>query len=279
MIRSLLRLLVAAALLAPALPAQESGAGKPAEARRQARFLAIGDSPPYAQEISDGVRYELEPPADSIPPRQVTTSADGQAASTVELRLGRISGPVKVPPGAGPFDLRKIGSNPQDPANPQSAPWLRLNRPEKGNFLALLFRPSGKGTWLEPAHLVLPEGTVDSLRIINLLPVPARIVWAGESSLLAPGKIQEHRIEPGGSVPFQIYTAGADGAAKRHYAGTATQNPGERGLVLIYPADGTSPRRPVKVSMLREPVQARTGLSADGAVEGLLPPPATATPP
>ncbi|MCU0751303.1 MAG: hypothetical protein MUF13_17325, partial [Akkermansiaceae bacterium] len=109
MIRSLLRLLVAAALLAPVLPAEESGAGKPAEARRQARFLAIGDSPPYAQEIRDGVRYELEPPADSIPPRQVTTSADGQAASTVELRLGRISGPVKVPPGAGPFDLRKIG--------------------------------------------------------------------------------------------------------------------------------------------------------------------------
>lgn len=275
MIFPLLRFLLIAALIASPLPAQnaEEKSGPP---RRQARFLAIGDSPPFAQEIRDGVRYELEPPPDSIPPRQVTTSVDGQAASTVELRLGRISGPVKVPPGAGPFDLRKLDENPQDPANPQSAPWLRLNRPEKGNFLTLLFRPTGKGTWREPAHLILPEGTVDTVRIINLLPVPARIVWANETLSLAPGKTQERRIEPGGSVPFQVFT---DAPQKRHFAGTATQNPGERGLVLIYPADGSSPRRPVKVSMLREPVQARTGLSADGAVEGLLPPPATATPP
>ena len=87
-----LSLLLLAVLLAPPLSAQNPEE-KTRQPRRQARFLAIGDSPPFAQEIRDGVRYELEPPPDSIPPRQVSVSLEGEAASTVDLRLHRGSPP------------------------------------------------------------------------------------------------------------------------------------------------------------------------------------------
>ena len=43
------------------LPAVAEPESKPA---RHARFFAVGESPPFRQEIRDGVRYELDPPPD-----------------------------------------------------------------------------------------------------------------------------------------------------------------------------------------------------------------------
>jgi hypothetical protein len=219
---------------------------KPTE--RHARFLALGDIPPFRQEIRDGVRYELEPPPGSIPPREVIPGFGEEKSRPIALRLGRISEPVKVPMGEGTLVLQSVG------ADSEAAPWLRINRPEAGDFIVLLFRAPHKGTWLDAANLVLPEGAADTVRIINLFPQAAQIVFAGETQALAPGKALVKTIQPGVDQAFQILVPDANGRPKRYYSGNVTQNAGERGLVLIYKADGEMPRRPVKVIMLREPV-------------------------
>jgi hypothetical protein len=223
---------------------------KPVE--RFARFLALGDLPPFRQEIRDGVRYELEPPPGSIPPREVVPGFGEVTSRPIALRLGRISEPVKVPNGLGTLNLRSVG------ADAEATPWLKVDRPERGDFIVLLFRNPNKGTWLDAAHLVLPEGVADSVRVVNLFPQTAQIVFAGEPRSLAPGKTVVRKIQPGVDLPFQILVPDAGGRPKRYYSGSVTQNEGERGLVLIYKADGLDPRRPVKVTMLREPVLANT---------------------
>lgn len=215
---------------------------------RQVRFLAVGDSPPFQQEIRGDVRYEIDPPADSIPPRDVVVGFGKELSDAVPLRLGRISPQVKVPAGEGPLALRRK----EDAAD--TAPWLTFQRPEEGDFLVFLFRnPAGK-SWKEALSLTVPDGPPGSLRIVNLCPFVVRILWGAELIHLPAGRNLLKSAIPGAETPFQILIADAGGKAKRYYSGAVTQNPGERGLVTIYPADGESPRRPVKVSMLREPV-------------------------
>jgi len=223
------------------------------------RVLPVGESPPFRQEVRDGVRYELDVPPDSIPPREVVTSVgkdpktdkDPQPAKPLGLHLGRISAPAAVPPGAGILDLKRVGEG------PDAKPWLRIKRPETGDFLVLLWRDPSKKSWRDALGLCVPDGPLGAPagteRIVNLFPQAIRIVWAEEALILAAGKSISRTVKPGAEIALQILVADKTGAMKRYYSGNVTQNQGERGLVMIYRADGVSPRRPVKVEILREP--------------------------
>jgi hypothetical protein len=219
---------------------------------RHARFLAVGDIPPFRQEIRDGIRYELDPPADSVPPREIVLGFGKKITDALTLRLGRITEPVEIPEGEGNLDLRRVGDD------LKAAPWLSFKRPETGDFLVYLFRSPSKKTWNDAVGLIIPDGPVGSpagtVRVVNLYPLAIRVVWAAEGIMLPAGKNILRTIQPGTEVPFQILVPDQSGAMKRYYSGAVTQNPNERGLVTIYRADGENPRRPVKVSMLREPV-------------------------
>lgn len=238
-------LLLAGALACFAAPEEKK------EPQRQARFLAVGELPPFQQEVRDGVRYELEPPAGSIPPREVFSGFDASETSSTPLRLGRISGGIKVPPGAGPLLLRK-----RDVAA-DSEPWFRLPCPETGDFLVVLWRDPQKKTWDAARALTLPDDATTfpagSLRILNISRTPANVVIGEEKLILLPGKSVLRQIPTGSPLPFEIHLAATNGPLKRLYAADIQQNAGERGMALIYEADGENPRRPVKVSVQREP--------------------------
>ena len=219
---------------------------------RQVRFLAVGELPPFRQEVRDNIRYELEPPEGSIPPREVVLRSDDETSEATPLRLGQISEPVKVPSGVGSFDLR------QGDAAEDSVPWLRLTRPEKGDFLVILWRDPRQGTWKHVNSLVLPEDLVEqgagSVRFINCSEASVGLKWGNEKLLLEPRRAVRRKATAGAELPFQVLLSDASGSAKAIHTGVVTQNQGERSLVLIYRADGVSPRRPVKVSVQREPI-------------------------
>lgn len=226
--------------------------GAEEKAPRLVRFLAVGELPPFRQEIRDNVRYELEPPEGSIPPREVVLGAGEEKSAATPLRLGQISAGLQAPPGSGPLTLRRRE------AADDSEPWLRLNRPETGDFLVVLWRDPKQGTWNQVNSLVLPEDTVSaasgSVRFVNCSEVAVGIRWGAEKLILEPRNVLKRGLTAGMEQTFQVLLADATGAPKPLHTSVVTQNPGERSLVLIYRADGVSPRRPVKVSVLREPV-------------------------
>jgi hypothetical protein len=219
---------------------------------RQVRFLAVGELPPFRQVVRDNVRYELEPPEGSIPPREVVLGSGEEKSTATPLRLGLISEPLKVPSGTGPLVLR------QRDAAEDSAPWLRLNRPENGDFLVILWRDPKQGTWRQVSSLVLSEDPVSvgagSVRFINCSEVAVGIKWGVEKLILEPRHVFRREVKVGAELPFQVLLTDSAGVSKAIHTAVVVQNPGERSLVLIYRADGNSPRRPVKVAVQREPV-------------------------
>ena len=235
------------------------------ESERHARILAVGDTPPFMQEVRDGVRYEIDPPADMLPPRMLVTRVDAQkeknkdpqAVTTVPLNLNRISPPLEVPAGAGFFNF--------DRANEKTAPtpWLQVKRPETGDFMILLWRDPQEKTWNKAVSLIVPDGSAGTptgtVRVINLFPLTLRIRWGDEKLILKPGNTFTRSISPGSDISFEVLSLDPEGAPRRYYSNQITQNPGERGFIAIYQADGESPRRPLKVLVFREPATPADG--------------------
>jgi hypothetical protein len=236
------------------LAAQEAEPEKPAPvAGRNVRFLPVGDLPPFRQEIRDGVAYELEPPVGSIPPRQVMVGFGDEKKDAVPLLLGRVTEPLSAPGGEGPMQVRKLGDA------PEAEPWLKVNRPETGDFLVLLWRDSSKADWSHVRSLVLPDtleaAPAGRVRIVNLSPVTVGVVFGGERIKLEAGKFYQRSVQVGKDTEFQLGAVTRTGELERFHAGSLFQNMGERSLVVIYRADGVQPRRPLKAVVHREPVK------------------------
>ena len=221
------------------------------ESVRKVRFLAVGELPPFRQAVRDGVRYELEPPAGSIPPREVLVGIEGGEPKATPLNLGRISEPLKAPAGIGPLLLKR-----RDAAH-DAAPWLQLTCPESGDFLVVLWRDPKSSSWDKARSIVLPDDSLNSpsggVQIINISPATVGITIGSEKLVLSAGKILRRKVTQGGEEAFQILLTDTSGSLRPLYSGVITQNPGERSMVLVYRADGESQRRPLKVSVLREP--------------------------
>lgn len=221
--------------------------------KRQVRFFALGEIPPFRQEVRDNVRYELEPPPGSIPPREVLVGFGRGAPEATPLRLGQISPPLPVPTGSGPLLVARRG----DAADVE--PWLRLTRPEVGDFLVLLWRDPKAGTWEKARSLVVSDdpgsAPAGSVRFINVSPAPVGIVLGEEKLILEAGKLFSRTVAVGEERVFHVLLPDTTGQPKRLHSGVILQNPGERSLVLVYRADGEASRRPLKVSVHREPVR------------------------
>lgn len=219
---------------------------------RHVRFLPLGELPPFRQEIREGVRYELEPPPGSIPPREVVLGFGEGPGDATPLRLGETTAPLKVPPGAGPLLLRQRDSK------EDSKPWLSLSRPESGDFLVLLWRDSRTKTWADARSLVLPDdrasAPVGSVRFVNCSTATVGIALGREKLILGPGKMFRRDVVVGRDQVFQVYLTDTTGGVKVLHAGALLQNAGERGLMLVYRADGVAARRPLKVAVRREVV-------------------------
>jgi hypothetical protein len=228
-------------IMAAACIADDSAAGR----ERKTSFLAVGDSPPFRQEIRDGVRYEIEPPAGTIPPRDVLAGLGGKKSDPVPLRLGRPSPWVTVPPGDGPLQLWRADDAADVP------PWLAVSRPPDGDFLVLLWRKPAARSWLEASAITLPRTPAGMARIVNLFPSAVSIDWGGESLPLKPGRSVLRQTPPDKPVTLRVMSRDSQGTMKKYHSGVVSGNAGESSLVTIYRADGPAPRRPLKVAVIR----------------------------
>jgi hypothetical protein len=259
--RLLLLLLLVVLGLAPARgqpavapdPAREPAQDIPP---RTLRLLPIGEAPPFRQQVRDGVRYELEPPPHSIPPRQVHWFTGKDQATATRLALGQTTAPLAIPAGTGSLAIL-AGEPPASPppeGSPPPVPWLALKLPETGNLLAVLWR--GGEDWRRPAVMLLPDELAahppGSVRVANTSPVEIRCAFQGKSITVPPRRAANLELGETAAMPVQISARDAGGGWKPVFTSALTQNPDERGLVVVFRADGLRPRQPLRTLLFRE---------------------------
>jgi hypothetical protein len=244
--------LAAALALAPPVCGQDARGDRAAGRQRSVRFLAVGDPPPYRQEVRDGVRRQLPPPPGSIPPRELLVdiaAADRERPpESLRLQLGRMSAPLPVPAGESPLRLRPADSG------ADARPWLEVRPPPGADFTVVLWRRDPRSGWdEEPRALVLPgSAPAGTLTMVNLAEVPVAVVLGTEKIGLPPRLPQRRPLPPGKPLGFQYALSDGEGRLVRQFAASLEQPAGDRTLLVIYRADGEKPRRPLGLLQHRE---------------------------
>jgi len=216
---------------------------------RRIRFLPVGDSPPFRQEVRNGVRYELEPPAGSIPPRNVRLILGEEAHTDIRLRLGNISEPAILPKDLTRLPLLSLKDE-------EPLVWTTLNLPPAGDLLVVFFRAPAAKSWESPTARVISDAW-DSfyegdLRILNVSPAPVAAVLGKKRFQVLPGKGVKHPIGTVSELPIQLAWKTARGEWRPFYNTALVQNRSERSHLILYRADGIRPRQPVKALFFRE---------------------------
>lgn len=229
-------------MVAPGMaPAQEEPV-----AERRLRVLAVGDVPPFRQEIRNGVRYELEAPAGSVPPREVEVFAEGAGKGILDLKLKQVSGEVVIPGSGLEVSLRD-----------GDKPWHSVKVPEGGDALAVMWRDFKGGTWDRARSVALRDGpgfAGGEVRFVNICPVAVGVILGKERFVVEKGAVVKRKVGVVDGIPIYISYSKPRGGSERVYSSAFVQNRGERTTVVIYRADGKEPRKPVKSIILRETI-------------------------
>jgi hypothetical protein len=247
-------LLIAALLaLCTGFPAAQE-VKKDRQPDRLLRLLPLGEAPPFKFDFVDGARVEREPPAGSIPPRQVQIAdAEGkEVGQPIRLVLDQLSASIPVP--AGRIPLHESGRGGFD-----ATTWHAVTMPEKSSHaLALLWRDPVEKNWSKARSVILADDVASfpagMVRLVNVSPWPVSIEFEGAKFKLEAGKLamQGKARAVYRQVPMGIEMQDSRGRAVPVFNQGINQAAGERTNVLIYRADGNQPRRPAKVKILRE---------------------------
>ena len=222
---------------------KDGKATKDAAATRKLRFLPVGDAPPFRQEVRDGVRYEIEPPAGSIPPREIVLECGGDATVRVRLLLGQTTAPLEVPKDLPQLAVRTA----------EGKPWLALDTKVSGDLLVVVWRDAGT-SWSRPRYMLLPEAAYETgmVRLLNTTSAVINLTIGGHEQVLGGGKTVLYRAGVTEGLPMRMAWQAGDGGWRPFYSTSLTMNPGERGQIILYRAEPAPGRLPVKVVFLRE---------------------------
>lgn len=211
------------------------------------RVLAVGDPPPFRQEISGGVRRQLMPAAGTIPPSKLHI----EESEPVDLRLGRLSGWFPIS-----FEKdKRIWLY----ADGSEQPWFGFSNPSARSATVVVWRDPHPATWGKPKAKVVPDDPSQfpsgTAIVINLLPTALIVRGGGGDELLAPGStcLRKLPVEQGGVL--QMAFRGSDEVWRQlpaHYL-----EPGSewREWIVLYRADQAHSRRPVGRLTFREVIQ------------------------
>lgn len=220
------------------------------------RVLAVGDQPPFKQEVREGVRYEIAPPAEMVPPRTllipfpVKQGEEKQKEDMqLRLRLGQVSAPLLMPVP----DNRRVPLN-----SDHSGKWLDIPLSSGEASLAIVWRKGPK--WTAANSIIIPDDSAaraeGNLHFSNVSVYPVGLEIGKEKIRLNPGMSYTRKLPSDRMTPLQVSYLLADGSNRLCHSAALEPCRGSYRRLVIYSADGNRPRNPVKVLQLEEPSNA-----------------------
>jgi hypothetical protein len=228
---------------------------QPETAKHSLRILAIGDPPPFVQQVRDGVRYEVPPPPEMIPPRNLVLPVPAKDNKiekaeplSTRLRLSQISTPMVMPmPESKQVTLK----------TDTGSPWLDIPLQQSPATLAIVWR--GGKDWKTPKVITLPDdahaNASGNVNFSNVSPFPIGVTFRGENIRLNPGMSYSRNVSGSSSTPLEISYFTANGTPKKFHSASIEGMNGISSRLVIYQSDAKNPRNPIKVLQLEERVQ------------------------
>ncbi|MFC7337820.1 hypothetical protein ACFQY0_11575 [Haloferula chungangensis] len=221
----------------------------------QLRILAVGSRAPFKQELRDGVRYEIDPPAGSLPPREIqvgVVDSEGEPGDVgdqaLRLRLGEPSSPVAVPAPNDP-DRKLILRDDES-----GLVWLKPALSPGSSTMLLVWR-AGK-TWSEAKSRAFDDSSTavppGNCRVINVSPANIGVTWGDKRIVVRPGK--QHLFSfPSGASAGRIRLQYAHGEEFVTLMDTEVGNDsGMKRQFVVFRSDQADARQPIQVIPLVE---------------------------
>jgi len=216
------------------------------------RVLAVGDQPPFKQEVRDGARYEIAPPADLVPPRKLlipfpVKQGEEKQKEDMEmrLRLGQASAPLMMPVP----ENRRVALN-----SDYSGKWLDIPLTPGNASLAIVWRKGPK--WTAANTVIVPDDAAaraeGNLHFSNVSAVNVGLEIEKEKIMLKPGMSYTRKLPADKMTPLQVSYFMPDGSNRLCHSAALEPCRGSYRRLVIYSADGARPRNPVKVLQLEE---------------------------
>ncbi len=135
------------------------------------RFITLGERAPWREELVDGVRKGLKPPAGSEPP-QLTSLVSGDQAIPFKMVL-RAFTPILTMAGSTENLEIRTGEG------ASAAPWITRAKPTAPLSLGVLYRDSNTMSWNNPKLLLLEDDQTSfkpgEIRFVNISEKPLEI--------------------------------------------------------------------------------------------------------
>ncbi len=219
------------------------------------RVLPLGNRAPFTQQVRDGVRYEVDPPEGSLPPREVAVGVvvpdDAKTKpeeKLMRLRLGEVSGAIRMPRPEQP--VVTLRDQEKDKL------WLKQGLAAAKSTMLVVWR-SGK-TWEENLSLALddsPEAVPrGACRVVNVASVEVKMIWGTQRYRLLPGKSVVLKFPEGAAKSqLDILYTDASGTLRPCLSTTAEADAGNRRQWFVFRADRADARTPIQVLPFSEP--------------------------
>ncbi|MGJ8698327.1 MAG: hypothetical protein ACSHYF_18575 [Verrucomicrobiaceae bacterium] len=225
--------------------------GQDAPPKGYIRFIALGDAPPYKDELVDGVRVEQPAPEGSLPPKDLTVSGAGENGA-LSLRLRQMTKYVEVQDRTKSVGLFKGEVGAGDP-------WVTSPGPAVPSTCVIVRSPrERKLSWNDVRKVTLKDDLasfpVESIRLVNMSTSTVAIkIGDGKAFAVGPGRVkvlkQGDGVKVGGDTMVAIAQKKADGSYQKVFNNALQLYSRNRINLFAYNEDGVDARGRIKLSI------------------------------
>jgi len=205
------------------------------------RFIALGELPPWKEEIRDGRRIQSVPEPGQMPPSKIEVNGGTLDGSLANLYLRRMTNYYSV---AGEQERLEISEKGKE------SNWINHAMPTASHTLGILFRDLQDMTWLKPKVKILRDDLrafpLGSMRLVNVSHLEVAVKLADQDSVfIKPGESSQLKLKEGDNL-VSISAIGPNGRSMLIFQNDIPMKKGRRVQSFVFKSQGLTPTRPLR---------------------------------
>lgn len=205
------------------------------------RYVALGQLPPWKEEILSDRRIQLPPEPGQMPPNEIWVNGGDYSGISRKLYLKRLTNYFS-------FDGEQTKLEILDKEG--GAVWFGHPMPNASHTLAILFRDLNEMTWFKPVAKVVRDDLqafpLGTMRLVNVSHMEV-VVKVGEEApvFIKPGESSHQTLQEGNNLVI-VDVVGPGGETRTIYQNDIPMKKGRRVQSFVYKSQGASPSIPVR---------------------------------